>query len=263
MATERPEKPCHGVPSTSAAVEERRPADLAALRDSSARQIAPPDKLAIEEDDDDASSEDFEFAFAVRDPSALPLVTADEIFFGGRILPTYPVFNRDLPPGPSSADEPATAVEDVADKIPIQRLLIDEGEARAEPSSEHQPVRCKKSGSTGSSLRWRLRDMVIGRSHSDGKEKFVFLEAAPPDLPPSLAKKKIPNHNPKSTKASGGSGKSTKKQADMVTAHRLYYVKGTSEKAVKGPRRSFLPYRQELLGLFAPVNGLRRTYNPF
>jgi hypothetical protein len=38
-------------------------------------------------------------------------------------------------------------------------------------------ARCKKSGSTGSVLRWWPR-LAVGRSQSDDKEKFVFLSAS-------------------------------------------------------------------------------------
>ncbi|EHA8588848.1 hypothetical protein COCNU_scaffold006850G000040 [Cocos nucifera] len=34
--------------------------------------------------------------FAARDPEAEPSITADEIFSNGRILPSYPVFDRNL-----------------------------------------------------------------------------------------------------------------------------------------------------------------------
>ncbi|OEL33103.1 hypothetical protein BAE44_0005877 [Dichanthelium oligosanthes] len=46
-------------------------------------------------------------------------------------------------------------------------------------SAPASPRRCRKSGSTGSVLRWRrISDRLVGRSHSDGKEKFVFLTAS-------------------------------------------------------------------------------------
>ncbi|WOL02919.1 hypothetical protein Cni_G11638 [Canna indica] len=223
---------------------------------------------------DDSSSDDFEFAFVVRDSEAFPSATADEIFSDGRILPAYPVFDRDLLLLPhSDAEERKLAAEtpDVAEKIPLGRLLLEEKEASSGSSSEAPETageycawvpadRCKKSASTGSSLRWRLRDLMVGRSHSDGKEKFVFLEAAPP------AKEKTANAGPNAAKTAAP-GKGAKKpvrvaEMDVVTAHRLFYGKGTSDKAVKGPRRSFLPYRQELFGLFAPANSLHRTHHP-
>ncbi|RRT54782.1 hypothetical protein B296_00032558 [Ensete ventricosum] len=218
---------------------------------------------AQEKNADDDSDDDFEFTFSVRDADAFPSVPADEIFSGGRILPAYPVFNRDLLLLPlSAADEPTITEKDPADQIPFGRLLIEEEKVTG-AAVEHfpgGPDRCKKSASTGSSMQWRLRDMV-GRSHSDGKEKFVFLEAA------AAAKKNMMSPNTARAAAGGKGAKEPGRlaEADTVTSHRRFHGhgKGTSDKAVKGPRRSFLPYRQQLLGLFAPVNGLRRSHNPF
>ncbi|CAL9203077.1 unnamed protein product [Musa hybrid cultivar] len=275
MTTALPEKPSL-VASTSAEEEEELAHDgsgSAILHDASAHQIGPPeasDKHAEDEDDGDDSSEEFEFTFAVRNPDTETSVAADDFFSGGRIIPAYPLFNRDLLLPLSAADEPA-AVEGMAVQIPLRQLLMEERGTElfssVEPPTTEEcraPKRdlCKKSASTGSSLRWRLRDMMVGRSHSDGKEKFVFLEAAPP----SPATKKIPSPSLKAARSAGG-GKGSKNDwrvaaTDVATAHRLYYGKGASEKAARGPRRSFLPYRQELLGLFAPANGLRRSHHP-
>ncbi|CAL9084327.1 unnamed protein product, partial [Musa textilis] len=48
-----------------------------------------------------------------------------------------------------------------------------------EPRKPKAPAqgRCKKTSSTGSLRRWRIRDLVKRRSQRDGKEKFVFLSA--------------------------------------------------------------------------------------
>ncbi|KAJ8464134.1 hypothetical protein OPV22_026686 [Ensete ventricosum] len=260
MTTALPEKPALVV-STSAEEEElaHDGSGSAIPHDGSAHHTGPPeasDKHAEDEDGDD-SSEEFEFTFAVRNPDTKTFVAADEIFYGGRIIPAYPLFNRDLLFPLSAADEPA-AVEGMAVQIPLGQLLSEERGTElstAEECRAPKPDPCKKSASTGSSLRWRLRDMMVGRSHSDGKEKFVFLEAAPPS----------PGRSLKAAKSAGG-GKGAKNDGrvaatDVATAHRLYYGKGASEKAVRGPRRSFLPYRQELLALFAPAKGLRGSHH--
>ncbi|CAL9180114.1 unnamed protein product [Musa hybrid cultivar] len=269
MTTERPGKPSLadslGFGSLGSAAEEDVPpgdGSIPAVHHDPARQIeileaADKDAAAADDDDSDSdSSEDFEFAFVVKDPEAFPSVTADEIFSGGRIIPAYPVFNL----ASSDAGETAAAADatDVAEQIPLRQLLIEERVARPASSSSQPedagedcvlaPDRCKKSASTGSSLRWRLRDLMVGRSHSDGKEKFVFLETA---------------SGPKATAGKGAKKAGRLTETDVVTAPRGYYGKGSVEKAVKGPRRSFLPYRQELFGLFAPVNGLRRSHHPF
>jgi hypothetical protein len=108
------------------------------------------------------------------------------------------------------------------------------------PSVAKPATRCQKSGSTGSVLRWRQR--LLGRSHSDGKEKFMFLDAASASV--------------SERKASGGG---------QATAW-SYYAKasaGAGGSNNGGPRRSFLPYRQDLVGIFASHTAFRRSYHPF
>ncbi|XP_074571291.1 uncharacterized protein LOC141827858 [Curcuma longa] len=212
--------------------------------------LPPPVKASADGDDEeyDASSDDFEFSVESNDAFGFPSADADEIFSGGRMLPVYPVFNRDLIRRPAGAEEPA------ADAIPIRKLLIAEEEAEREESSrERPPERCKKSASTGT-LRGLLRNFTVGRSHSDGKDKFVFIKASEASASASAsAKKMISNKGAKKGPRAA--------EADAVTAQPPLYGKGgANNKAVKGPRRSFLPYRQELLGLFAPANAL--THNP-
>uniref|UniRef100_A0A0D3GB74 Uncharacterized protein n=1 Tax=Oryza barthii TaxID=65489 RepID=A0A0D3GB74_9ORYZ len=129
------------------------------------------------------------------------------------------------------------------------------------------------SGSTGSMARWRrISELVVGRSHSDGKEKFLFLP-----IPPPSSKENDVEHfkpKPKPPKPTPASGRKTAQAAaaeiDTVAAiHRIAYgAKGggaTGTGAGGGtPRRTFLPYREELVGLFANVNGISRSHpHPF
>jgi hypothetical protein len=112
------------------------------------------------------------------------------------------------------------------------------------------PRRCRKSGSTGSVLRWRrISDRLVGRSHSDGKEKFVFLTAVPDPPRPSRSNKEVDE--------GGGDG-----EAGSVAHQMRYYGRGGGGGG-GSRRRSYLPYKQELVGLFANVSGLRRSYHPF
>jgi len=128
----------------------------------------------------------------------------------------------------------------------------------------------RKSGSTGSMARWRrISDLVVGRSHSDGKEKFIFFatpqhEAPNKDKPPK----------PKPTPPASRKPTPTTAEVDTVTAaHRIAYLAksggtggGGGGSAVPSgtPRRTFLPYREELVGFFADVNGVSRSHqHPF
>lgn len=191
----------------------------------------------------------------------------------GSIVPVYPIFGR--PPSP-----PAPAPETATVRLPLGRLLLEERDFRARQRDAEQPPPdreggelegvapesyclwapgqsapasprvCRKSGSTGSVLRWRsISDRFVGRSHSDGKEKFVFLSAGSGAGPP--------NQDESGRKGDGA--------VSVGDRGRSYYSKGGGGGggAASGRRRSYLPYKQELVGLFANVSGLRRSYPPF
>lgn len=129
------------------------------------------------------------------------------------------------------------------------------------PSKESQsPGRsCKKSHSTGSSKRWKFRDLLY-RSNSDGKDTFVFF------TPLGTGN----HHNNKKTtaaahhrhrhqdiqdynKSSSGSATGTGKAANKATVNKEHYVRNRSLKE-EDKKRSFLPYRQDLVGFFSNVN---------
>uniref|UniRef100_A0A0E0JM08 Uncharacterized protein n=1 Tax=Oryza punctata TaxID=4537 RepID=A0A0E0JM08_ORYPU len=201
------------------------------------------------------------------------------------IVPVYPVFGRPMSPPPrepvveEEEDEPETATL----RVPLARLLLEEREFRArqrgssatpvqqqlpddegelegvppesyclwapgrQSSTPASPRRCRKSGSTGSVLRWRrISERLVRRSQSDGKEKFVFLNA--PGVPSPQP--------PKDNEDVNGGGK-----GDSGRHGWSYYRKGGGGSG--GRRKSYLPYKQELVGLFANVSGLRRSYHPF
>ncbi|RCV16476.1 hypothetical protein SEVIR_3G143800v4 [Setaria viridis] len=193
-----------------------------------------------------------DFTFAAVPP---PLLAAGG-GGGGRMGPLYPVFGRPRSP-PRPAPEPVTATA----RVPLGRLLLvdreptpaEDGDLDSVPAEMYcpwspgwaaaaaSPARCKKSGSTGSVLRWRPR--LVGRSQSDGKEKFVFL----------------------STSASGRKGRTGGGDGGVAAAlggHAWsHYAKGGGNGGAR--RRSFLPYKQDLVGLFANTAVFRRSYHPF
>lgn len=223
-------------------------------------------------DDDD----DFEFTIVCQDPDA-STISADEIFSNGQIRPLYPIFNRDLIVEHGEDDEAKSQSTSV--RLPLRKLLIDgrdPSSASPSPSTSSAPEsdspntipnetfciwtpkstppatpdRCKKSNSTGSTKRWRFRDL-LHRSSSDGKNTFVFLST-------SAIKRGEKTEEPLKEKSnssfSAGKGKT-------VSAHELHYVR--NRKMREGDRhRSYLPYRQDLVGFFANVNGLSRSFHP-
>ncbi|KAK4282409.1 hypothetical protein QN277_013791 [Acacia crassicarpa] len=251
-------------------------------------------------DDDDAAtaddSRDFEFVTFQK-------AAGEVFFDGrvGPVYPVFDRdLLTDDETGPrrgSKAEEDALALQ-----FPLRELFIrDEDQARADdrdpPSSsssdaddlesippgtycvwtpksaQASPSRCEKSKSTGtsssSSKRWKLLDL-LRRSNSDGKESFVFLTPSAP-----VKGKEVKTENSKEqwssgsrqsskvagkqkAKGSGNSGDGEKK----VSAHEAFYVRNRELKKVDR-RKSYLPYRQDLVGFFANVHGLGKPFTPF
>ena len=210
----------------------------------------------------DESEEKFEFSFRSRDPPT-GSAAADELF--------YPVFGRVF-------EDAARAPPPPEGRSPLARLFSEEARnssvgstssssssdldgaspdsycvwtpgASAASSLARSP---RKSGSTGSLSGWRrVSELVLGRSHSDGRDRFRFLSA-----PPSPARER-----PKGKPTAGRKGKAGTSEVDTVAAsHRMFYGAKASPGAA---RPTFLPYRQDLVGLFSAPKGLSRSqYQP-
>ncbi|GJM90135.1 hypothetical protein PR202_ga06387 [Eleusine coracana subsp. coracana] len=246
-------------------------------------QPAPNDKeeVAYDNSDDDAG---FEFAFAppltaAGAEDAHQLAPADDLFAHGRILPAYPVFDRhhlkatngDELARPQESSSSSQAAASTAPHSPDSYCAWAPRSAPGSPAREFP-----KSASTGEARRfWRLRDLVAGRSHSDGKEKFLFLQptgtsssnnfkqAKKPSSPAAAApqhqqqhhhQQQLKQHKQQSKKKGGVA------EMDMATAHKLFYG-GNHQGATAGERRhhSFLPYR----GFFATAQALGRSHHPY
>ncbi|KAM5572038.1 hypothetical protein ABKV19_012223 [Rosa sericea] len=234
-------------------------------------------KEAADEEEDE-EEEEFEFAFVCREGEApTSPIAAEEVFYNGQIRPVYPVFDQSLLLQNDDVDsDPTHAVNKDSEKSstvtkprrqPLRMLMIEEErEAASCSSSEADDLEnlppgtycvwappkasgkgggrsgggggsCDKSSSTGSSKRWKFRDL-LSRSSSDGaKDTFVFFAPAT----------------------------TTTKTAEKEGRNVVVARKGKSSKGVADgdKRRSFLPYRQDLVGFFSNVNGLSRNLHPF
>ncbi|KAM0833855.1 hypothetical protein ACQ4PT_064006 [Festuca glaucescens] len=244
---------------------------------------------ALSSGDDESTDGEFEFPCFLGANHGSPAL-ADDLFADGRIRPAtfYPVFGRrssvthGLAPAPAPATERRTRGQ-------LGRLFLEESRAWNSSSSSSTgssastsssaatdeygdgglegaapesycvwapgaSPRPRKSGSTGSMARWRrISDLVVGRSHSDGKEKFLFLPANPPTAPIK---------NP----ATKPNAKKKKIEIGTVGAAQWMSAQYGAAKAVSAgtPRRTFLPYREELVGFFANVHGISRSHpNPY
>ncbi|KAF8716119.1 hypothetical protein HU200_026391 [Digitaria exilis] len=166
----------------------------------------------------------------------------------------------------ASSSSAATEDDDYGDGLegaaPESYCVWRPGSGSSAPASPSPRPPRKRSGSTGSMARWRrISDLVVGRSHSDGKEKFIFFATPPHEAAPNKDKPK-----PKAASAGGRKPPLATPATDVDTAtaaHMAYLAKGG---VVPGgtPRRTFLPYREELVGFFANVNGVSRSHqHPF
>ncbi|KAM0858818.1 hypothetical protein ACQ4PT_047581 [Festuca glaucescens] len=238
-----------------------------------------------EDDDDaasDASDDSFEFAFArplAPEGQHSADALADDLFAHGRIIPAYPVFHRNHDDASVASASSATA--------PPSPDTYCAWTPRSAPGS---PAAFPKSASTGQAVpRFRIRDLIGSgagrRSHSNGKEKFLFIQPSTPKpnaktttttTPPAsaaasplpAAKKPSSSSQPK-TKQSKKKGAAPVTEMDMATAHRLFYSKpaATSATGTERPstatKKSYLPYRPAIVGFFAAAHGLRPKHHPY
>ncbi|KAL0910665.1 hypothetical protein M5K25_018741 [Dendrobium thyrsiflorum] len=227
--------------------------------------------------DDDLPMNDFEFPFTLDESDHAPLtkIIAGEIISNGRVLPAYPVFNQNLVADSSEASLEQELVE-MMDRValPFEKHDLRSGSASSSSSIDdptaycawtprsapQTPDRWRMSQSAGTETlefrRFRLLDMIVGRSRSDGKEKLMAYSAAEKEIGRGRFGI-IPSHGAttaKEAKQENGKGKRNRKEKrkggevkemDVVTAHRIYYGKGAAVS-----RQSFLPYRPRLLGGF-------------
>lgn len=209
--------------------------------------------------DDEENTEEQEFTFTCTYPQGT-LIFADEIFEDGKIRPIFHAFDQSL----------LFTNEKNISTSPLKKLFVEQRssfctkpigvskEPLNEPSQNMTLVEvpashdiCTKSNSTGfSKLRRFRRDLKL-RSNSDGKDAFVFLNPNNHAKPNGT---KVENVSVK--KGNGGKCKSTS------SAHEKLYVMNRMRKE-SNKRRSFLPYKQHLVGFFSSVNIFSKNIHPF
>ncbi|KAL8519069.1 hypothetical protein ACS0TY_010132 [Phlomoides rotata] len=215
-------------------------------------------------DDEEEEEDEEEFSFMCGGANTSP-IAAEDAFVNGQIKPCFPLFNRDL----FFSGEDSNGLRDLPMRPPVKKVFVEtrEENARAtssEPSSsewsnrkavEASPEICKKSNSTGFSKIWRFKDL-LGRSNSDGRDAFVFLNNS--QAAPSTVAAKGEDKSAKVIVK----GKVKKGKTASLSAHEVYLKSKGKEEG--GRRRSYLPYRPELMGFFTNVNGgLSKNVHPF
>uniref|UniRef100_A0A7N0U322 Uncharacterized protein n=1 Tax=Kalanchoe fedtschenkoi TaxID=63787 RepID=A0A7N0U322_KALFE len=110
--------------------------------------------------------------------------------------------------------------------------------------------------STGScSKRQKLRDLLLRRSNSDGKESFVYLT---PSSSASSSNSNSASEEVKSVKLK----QARRPSGEYKSAHEMFYVKNRAVKE-EDRRRSYLPYRKGLVGFGFLPNGMSLLTNNF
>lgn len=216
----------------------------------------------------DISSDDFEFVFTSNksDPDTAMETNADKIFNGGRILPVYPVFKADLVDGDLKPPEEeklegeighvAMAFEKQGQRSGLKSSsssISSEGKELDKISGAITKYCVLKSNSTGSAAlepkRLSVRDIVFGRSRSEGDKLLLLGEKKMEKSCFSLFTSRHKSAA-KEAEKKGKENRGVVKELDIVAAYRIYYGKGIAgggKMAIGGSRRSFLPYRLELL----------------
>ncbi|KGN51805.1 uncharacterized protein LOC105435701 [Cucumis sativus] len=178
-----------------------------------------------------------DFSFVCLNPDGSP-IRAEDAFLNGQIRPVFPLFDQRI----LSDDVNGTTSQ-------LKNLFVEEfteiPQTRASTTTAPAPVLGKKSYSTGFSKLWRFGDK-IRRSSSEGKEEaFLFLRSASSGSGEKAEKKT----------------KKKKKQQNETASyyHERHYARNRAENEVN-KRKSYLPYRSNLMGFFTAPNGLNRNF---
>ncbi|KAJ0843993.1 hypothetical protein HanRHA438_Chr15g0697441 [Helianthus annuus] len=190
----------------------------------------------------DVEHEDFEFKLLPNDELISKHINPQN-------WTVFPVFNRHFPVNIEVANETNT----------LEKLFIDQHEESSSCSSSEtdeleripsgtfcvwQPTvitNSKKNSSIGYGSKWWIIRYLLQRSNSEGKEAVLLLTRAKAD---GLKQKRI----------SGEVLKGAGLWKARTSVHERFYVQRRAENEA-GKRKSYLPYRKDLLGLsFANVN---------
>ncbi|KAK1415732.1 hypothetical protein QVD17_31517 [Tagetes erecta] len=219
------------------------------------------------EDDDD----DFTFMLIGDDE---PSTGVDKVFENDQIRPVFPLFDQKLLlEGEFDVEEiDRLQIHPPVDRIFIQSEHDEKHDVTIGPycdwskqySATATAELSKKSNSTGFSKLWRLKEKV-GRSNSDGRDAFVFLKHHPKKMETTTSSSSSSTGDEKFVKVSvsGVVKQKTKVKKATVSAHEVY-LKSRGGHTEEERRRSYLPYRPELMGFFTNVHGgLTKNVHPY
>ncbi|XP_022151187.1 uncharacterized protein LOC111019169 [Momordica charantia] len=230
-------------------------------------EMDPPEEIYGADDYDD-------FSFVCSNPDGSP-ISAEDAFVNGQIRPVFPVFDQRLLFSQTKAEETTSLPLPVRvrPQAQLKKLFMEDEELRSDTQDltrvapeiycewsprkvgEAAPELGKKSYSTGFSKLWRFGDR-IRRSSSDGKEAFVFLRS-PSSGGGGEAKLKANG----GSGSGSGSGRRTKGERETASCyHERHYARNRAENEMN-KRKSYLPYRSNLVGFFTSVNNNNNNNN--
>ncbi|KAK1404441.1 hypothetical protein POM88_004046 [Heracleum sosnowskyi] len=188
-------------------------------------------------DDDDL----FEFALSsLEEFDSSALVNKSSVF---------PVFNREQLQADQNIENRISTSSDESDS---ESETIGSCVWRRKSIGSSSPNSCKKSKSTGSVLfkRFKICDL-LRRSNSDGIGKETYLFSSKIDKSTNkIDYRKSPKHSVEVTRKG--------KASPASSAHEMFYIQNRSIKE-GDKRKSYLPYRQDLIGFFSVLGRASRT----
>ncbi|RHN41389.1 hypothetical protein MtrunA17_Chr8g0365571 [Medicago truncatula] len=200
------------------------------------------------QDNDEENIEEGEFSFACTKVRGLHIF-ADEIFENGKIRQIPHTFDQSLfiyPTSNNNVSHLRPPLKKIFIKNSVNRHSMLGGiskESQNESLQNMTMVEIKasnecyeKSNSTGSSNLWKFRQNMNLRSNSDHKDSLVLLNASDPK---NSRKPKVENIVNKKRK--------DEKHKNGLSAYEKLYVSNKTRKD-SNKRRSFLPYKRQLLG---------------
>ncbi|KAL9997047.1 hypothetical protein Hdeb2414_s0033g00718291 [Helianthus debilis subsp. tardiflorus] len=223
-------------------------------------------------DNDDDDDDDFTFMFVGGDADST--IDGEKVLENGETRPVFPLFDQNLL---LDGDYELEEVDRLPIQPPVDKIFIPLSENDESQDgttgpycvwSKESVTLSKKSNSTGFSKLWRLKDKG-GRSNSYGRDAFVFFKNSDKKSTTTAitgSSSSAPATGDDQTfkvNVAGGKAKlvkqGTKGKKSTVSAHEAYLKSREEDR-----RRSYLPYRPELMGFFTNVHGgLTKNVHPY
>ncbi|QCD98927.1 uncharacterized protein LOC114193204 [Vigna unguiculata] len=203
------------------------------------------------QDDDDDDKDDYSFAFSVSRESDKSSRSAEELFDGGKIKPLNESLDskeskseerrgRGKEKLPSSSSNRRVTRSHSPYRWEAEKQQLQQQEQPKSNNKEESSVLSSSSSSKGGSKRWWLKDLLLFRSASEGRGSSKD--------PLKKYYKKNGTEEVKGSSSFRSSDSSRRK--GHVSAHELHYAMKRAE-SEDMKKRTFLPYRQGILGRLA------------